>query len=118
MQVRKLADLPVEERAALALISGGLADVPHVVVDDQLPTTLEYVKQRNGAMLAGHRDRRVHLDHRQPPASRRDGVSLPGVRLLADEQPVQLRLPVGPGGDWRVLRLIGHARLHGCPLTQ
>jgi hypothetical protein len=36
-----LADLPVVERAALALSFGGLAGVPHVKVCDQLPAAFE-----------------------------------------------------------------------------
>jgi len=37
-------------------------------------------------MLAGHWDRRIDLDHGQPPPGHRNRVTLPGVRLLPRQQ--------------------------------
>jgi len=86
MQVGQLADLRGVERAALALGFGWLAGLPHEVVGDQLPTAFEHLQQRDRPVQAGQRDGGVHLDHRQPPAGRRDRVAFMGVRLLPGAQ--------------------------------
>jgi hypothetical protein len=104
VQVGQLADLAVEERAALALGLGGLAGVPHVEVDDQLAASLEHIKQTDRALRADQGYRGLHLDHRQPAASGRDRVALAGVRLLADQQLGQLRLPGVPVRHRREVR--------------
>src|SRR5215469_2385796 len=119
VQVGQLADLPIEERAALALILRGLAVVPHVVVDDQLTTPFKDVDQRDRALLADQCGRGGYLHHRQLPSGRRYSVALSGMGLLPDQQVVQLGLP-GLAVDYhrhgqcrsrRVTRLIRHDRL-------
>ena len=95
--------------------------MPHVVVDDQLAAALEHLDQRDRAVLADQRDRGVDLDHRQPPPGGGDGVALAGVRLLPDQQLVELRLPARPvhhrrprGGvvDLAGAHLVNHDLLH------
>jgi hypothetical protein len=66
---------------------------------EQLTAALEDVDQRSRPVRAGQRGRRVDLDHRQAPPGRRDGVALPGVRLLAVSQLVDALLPARPIGD-------------------
>jgi hypothetical protein len=55
MQIRELANLAAEERAALALLLGRLPQVPHMEADVKLPTTFEDVEQGHRAVLSGHR---------------------------------------------------------------
>ena len=54
-----------------------------------------YIGDASGA---NHRRGRIDLDHGQASAGGSDGVTLAGVRLLADQQLVQLRLPGVPVG--------------------
>jgi len=96
MQKRQLPNLPVVERAALALLGGRSAGVPHEVVGDELPAALECVQQRDRTVRTDQRERRVHLDHRQPAACRGNRVALVGVRLLADPKGVELGLKRRP----------------------
>lgn len=96
-------------------------------VRDELAAALEHLQQRDWPVLAGQRDRRIHLDHRQPPPGRRDRVAFPGVGLLPHQQLVQLCLPAGPVGHLRhrcgtlgywsplVPRLTVHDRLRALP---
>ena len=69
--------------AALALLGSGMAGVPHEVVGDQLPATLERVEQGQWPVGTGQPERRVDLDHRQPAPGRGDRVAFVGMRLLA-----------------------------------
>jgi hypothetical protein len=66
-----------------------------VVVGDQLPAALKRIEQLDRPVLADQPDRSVDLDNRQPPASRRDRITLVGVRLLAHPQRIYLGLPTG-----------------------
>src|SRR5947209_1662862 len=52
MQVGQLANLAVGEGAALALGAGGLTSMPHVKIDDQKPSALEDLQQRDRSMRA------------------------------------------------------------------
>ena len=83
-------ELRRESGAAAALPLGAV--LPHVVVDDELRTSLEHVDQSDGPVLA---DQRVvsHLDHREPTALRGDGVQLAGRRLLPAPQLVKRGAP-------------------------
>src|SRR4051794_36479829 len=81
------------ERAALALLGGGLAVVPHVVRREQLRAALEGIEQGNRPARPDERCRWVDLDHRQPPAGSGNRIARTGVRLLALPQFVYLRLP-------------------------
>ena len=91
----ELADLSVVEGAAFALSLGGLAGEPHVVVGDQLPAAFERLEQRERAVRADQGDRRVDLDHRQPPPGRGDRVTFVGVRLFPSPQGVDFGQPGG-----------------------
>jgi hypothetical protein len=66
---------------------------------EQLAPPLEGVEQRHRAVGADQGGGRVDLDHRQPAAGRRDGVTLAGVRLLAEPELVDLLLPGRAVGD-------------------
>jgi hypothetical protein len=100
MQIGEVADLAVVERAALALLSGRLAWVPHVVVGDQLTPTLERLQQRDRPVWAGQRDGGIDLHHWQPPAGCGQRVTGPRVGLLPHKQLIPLGL-VGDPVDYR-----------------
>jgi hypothetical protein len=84
-----------------------------VLVDDELVAALEDVEERDGPVLAGHLDRAVDLDHRQPPARRRDRVALARVRLLAHQQLVARGLPRGLADHRRPARACGGLVMRG-----
>ncbi len=73
------------------------AVVPHVLVDHELVATLEHVEEGDRTVCAGHDDRTVDLDHRQPTPGGGDRVAFMGVRLLAYEQLVARRPARWPG---------------------
>src|SRR5437763_16578857 len=60
MQVGQLANLAVGEGAALALSAGGLTNMPHVIIDDQKPSALENLQQRDRSLRAKKLDGGVH----------------------------------------------------------
>ena len=64
MKVGQLGDVRRAPGAALALLGRGMACVPHEVVRDQLRAALECVEQRDRAVGADERRRRVDFDHR------------------------------------------------------
>src|SRR5580693_5865379 len=65
---------------------------PHVVVDDQLPFTVEYIDQPHRSVL-GFQYIVRHLNHRQPSSLCGDGVELAGGRLFPDAKGIQCALP-------------------------
>src|ERR1035441_241632 len=101
MHDRQLADLPVVEGAALALVLRGLALKPHVVIGDQLTASLYGLQQRHGTVRANQRRRRVNPDHREAAAGRSDRVACACMRLLLDPQRIELGLERRPLRDGR-----------------
>src|SRR3954471_17278400 len=67
MDIGQLADLAVEERAALALLRGGLAGPPGVEVRDELLAAFEDVENRDRSVRTDDLDGGVDPPHRQPP---------------------------------------------------
>jgi hypothetical protein len=109
MQVGQLADLPVVQRAALALVGGGLAGEPHVKVGDQLSAPFERFKQGERPVGPDQREVGVYLDHRETAACRGNRVALVTVRLLSDPEGIELGLkPVAVDHD-RDLCGLGYA---------
>src|SRR5579859_3294852 len=106
MQVGQLAHVAGEESAALALGFGGLTDVPHVKVDDQLPPALEDREQWDRSVRAEKLDSGVYLHHRQKSSSRRDRIAFAGVCLFPNSQSVQFCLPDGPVDHGRQRRSV------------
>src|SRR5215472_8825842 len=68
------------------------------------------------ATLANERCGGIHLDHRQPPASGRDGITLVRVRLLANPQSVQLCLEGTSINYFGRSKSIAHDVFHRSPL--
>ena len=85
VNIGQFADLRCNPGAPFALLRRWTANVPHEVVGDELPTALERVEKRHRAPRANQRDTRVYLDHWEPSAGRRNGVSFVGVRLLSNQ---------------------------------
>jgi len=54
----------------------------------------------------------VHLNHRQPPASGRDGVAFARVSLLSNQQCVQLRLKLPTIDDFGCSAFTFHEVCH------
>ncbi len=69
-----------------------LTGEPHVVVDNELLFTVEYVGQLHRSVL-GFQYIVWHLDHRQPSSLRGDRVQVAGGRLFPDAQCIQFALP-------------------------
>ena len=84
MQVRQFAELTRDPGTAFTLLRGGMPVVPHEVVRDELPPTLERVEEGEAAVGPGQFEGGVDLDHGKTAACRRDRVTFPGVRLLPD----------------------------------
>ena len=82
-----LADLAAEERRAFALVPGRLPDMPQMDTGDQLGAALGHLDERDSAAAPDQRNRRIYLDHRQPPASRGDRTAFSGVGLLPGSRP-------------------------------
>jgi hypothetical protein len=74
-QVRQLTDLAVQERAPLALT---LRAAPRATWGSRRSAGGGpwNTSSSGPAVLAGERDRGVHLDHGQPPAGRDDRITL------------------------------------------
>ena len=70
--------------------------MPHEVIGDEQPASLEHIQQRHHAMFADQRRGTIDLDHRQPPSGGRDRVAVPGVGLFANPQCVQFSLESAP----------------------
>ena len=92
MNIGQLADLRCNPGAPLALLRRRVAGVPHEVVGDEHPASLERVQQCHRATFANERRGAVHLDHGEPPAGGRNGVAFFRVSLLSNPQCVQLGL--------------------------
>jgi hypothetical protein len=76
-----------------------MAGVPHEVVGDELPTPLERFEKCRRALRANQRCSAVHLDHMEPPASCRNGVTFMRVSLLSNPQCVELLQKGAPIDD-------------------
>ena len=63
MNEGQLADLGRIQGAPLALLRRRLAGVPHEVVGDEQPASLERIQQCHRSMFANERCRAIHLDH-------------------------------------------------------
>ena len=61
-----------------------MASVPHEVVGDELTTAFERIVQGKGSVWPGQLDFAIYLDHGQPPAGCRDGITFSSVRLLSN----------------------------------
>jgi hypothetical protein len=89
-----------------------MAGVPHEVVGDELPASLERVQQGERSDGSDQLGLGVDLDHGQSPSGGRDRITFVGVRLLPDPECVDLRLEAVPVDDRREVRV-----LHGCVLS-
>ena len=70
--------------------------MPHEVVGDELPASLERIEQRDRPAWPGQLEVGVHFDHGKAPSGRGDRVAFPDVRLLPIPQAVQFGLEDGP----------------------
>ena len=86
--------------------------MPHEVIGDEHPASLERVQQRHRAMFANERRGTIHLDHGEPPAGGRDGVAFSRVGLLSNPQCVQLRLEGAPIDDLGRCKFSAHDVFH------
>jgi hypothetical protein len=86
--------------------------VPHEIVRDELSTPLERVEKRRRPVRANQSDGGVHLYHRQPSASGRDGVAFARVSLLSDPQCVQSRLKLHTNDDFGCSQFTFHEVCH------
>lgn len=99
MQIGQLVDVGRGEGAALTLLRGGPAGVPHLEVGDQLGPTVEDVDQRHRPVRSDQPSLRIDLDHREAAPGGGDRVALSGAGLLPDPKPVQFGLERGPVGN-------------------
>jgi len=89
------------------------AGVPHEIIGDEQPASLERVEQWHLPALADERRRAVDRDHREPPAGGRDRVALARMSLLPDPHRVQLFLEGRPIDYLGRTKLVSHHFVHG-----
>src|ERR1035438_7107598 len=114
MNIGQLADLRCNPGAPLALLRRRVAGVPHEVVGDEHPASLERVEQRHRAMWANQLRGRIDFHHRQPSTGCCDRVTLVRVSLFSNPQCVKVCLegaPIDYSGRFNFVSLLACCHL-------
>jgi hypothetical protein len=89
-----------------------VAGVPHEVIGDERAASLKRIQQGHRATFANKRCGTVHLNHGEPSAGGRNGVTFPCVSLLANPQCIQLGLKGAPIDYLRGSEIISNEVCH------
>ena len=115
MNEGQLTDLGCIQGAPLALLRRRVAGVPHEVVGDEHPASLERIQQRHCATFANERCGTIDLDHGEASARGCNGVAFFCVRLFSNPQSVQFGLEGAPidylRGSWFIFHEVLHRSL-------
>jgi hypothetical protein len=93
VQVAHIMNVDDARGAPFALTLNSRALMPHVLVDDQLIATVEYVQERHRATFADKRRGGVNFGHGKFATHRRDCIPFASVCLLASEELLARKLP-------------------------